>query len=430
MTFAAIGTLLAGCGNQDASPRAAPTAVADEWDAEQRKVLGAITFPVYTIEGMPMELGGYGHAPDGGELPPSDVRLTSVEEDTELYVDSEPVDEHEHDLRAEAAEQAEDYDDPGAKVVSSTRSLLVDGVKRPFAFAVAGESWAAMAQVGTVLVAVSGRGVDPDRLHLRRLADPTEALADTPRYAPERPERDVLDRRRVVDLTAGTALEADGAELAKVARPTLALVATDARSASWIGGRPALPAGTRWPTGDHGPMTFIAQLALTDLDPAAWPGPRDGHLHIFCDVDPENGGFDDAGACRVLHTVGAVAVRESPPDLNEYGELHQQHVVPTVGLTTPDRLGTDYDWEALWALREQLAAEQGWLNPEAQLLGWPTWQNDDNLGYLAELGGGTAADWTVLLQTGALDGDLYIGLPTADLAAGRFDRAQGIIEFD
>ncbi len=194
--------------------------------------------------------------------------------------------------------------------------------------------------------------------------------------------------------------------------------------------RPALPAGTRWPTGPHGPMTFIAQLALTDLDPAVWPGPRDGHLHIFCDVDPENGGFDDAGACRVLRSVGAVEVRDSPPDLNEYGELHRQRVVPTVGLTTPDRLGTDYDWEALWSLRERLAAEQGWLNSEGQLLGWPTWQNDDNLGSLAELGGGTAADWTVLLQTDALDGELYIGVPTADLAAGRFDRAEAIIEFD
>lgn len=428
MTFAAMCALLTGCGNQE-EPRPQAPAPVDEWGAEQRKVLGAARLPVYAPEGVAMELGGWGHAPEG-DAPPSDVRLTSVDEQTELSVDSEPVDEYEHDWRAEAAEQVGDRDDPDAKVVSSTRSVLVDGVKRPFAFASAGEDWAAIARVGEIVITVNARGVDPGTLHLRRLVDPLEVLSDTPKYAPLRETFDVLDRRRVSELTTGTPLEDSGPELAEAARPAFALLATDKASPSWIGGRPALPAGTRWPTGDHGPMTFIAQLALADLDPAVWPGPREGQLHIFCDVDPENGGFEDEGACRVLRSSGTVEVRDFPPDLEGYGELHQQRVEPSIGLTVPDRLGTDYDWEQLWSLRERLASEQGWLNSEGQLLGWPFWQNDDNLGYLAELGGGEAADWTVLLQTGALDGELYVALPTADLAAGRFDRAEAIIEFD
>ena len=74
--------------------------------------------------------------------------------------------------------------------------------------------------------------------------------------------------------------------------------------------------------------------------------------------------------------------------------------------------------------------EQGWNAVAGQLLGWGTWQNDDNMQYLAELGGGKAEDWSLLLQTDALDAELYIALPTADLAAGRFDRVEATVEYD
>jgi hypothetical protein len=36
----------------------------------------------------------------------------------------------------------------------------------------------------------------------------------------------------------------------------------------------------------------------------------------------------------------------------------------------------------------------------------------------------------LLLQTAALDAELYVMLPTADLVAGRFDRAEATIEHD
>lgn len=84
----------------------------------------------------------------------------------------------------------------------------------------------------------------------------------------------------------------------------------------------------------------------------------------------------------------------------------------------------------LWALKERLAIEQGWNHPAGQLLGWGAWQNEDDLAYLASLGGGKAEDWSLLLQTDALDAELYVALPTADLAKGRFDRAQATIEHD
>ncbi len=64
------------------------------------------------------------------------------------------------------------------------------------------------------------------------------------------------------------------------------------------------------------------------------------------------------------------------------------------------------------------------------MLGWPRWQNSDDMDYLADLSGGQADDWCLLLQTDALDAELYIALATEDLHAGRFDRAQATIEFD
>ena len=50
--------------------------------------------------------------------------------------------------------------------------------------------------------------------------------------------------------------------------------------------------------------------------------------------------------------------------------------------------------------------------------------------HLASLRGGQALEWTLLLQTDAVDAELYVALPTADLAAGRYDRAEAIIEHD
>jgi hypothetical protein len=118
-------------------------------------------------------------------------------------------------------------------------------------------------------------------------------------------------------------------------------------------------------------------------------------------------------------------------------------VKPRIGLTLPDEdaplmrsFGLGFsgerrsDVEELWKLKQRLHAEQGWHHRAGQLLGWPTWQHDDNLDYLASLRDRQALEWTLLLQTDALDAELYVVLPTADLAAARFDRAEATIEHD
>jgi hypothetical protein len=61
----------------------------------------------------------------------------------------------------------------------------------------------------------------------------------------------------------------------------------------------------------------------------------------------------------------------------------------------------------------------------------PDWQlESEDMDYLASLREGQALEWTLLLQTDALDAELYVVLPTADLAAARFDRAEAAIEHD
>ena len=78
------------------------------------------------------------------------------------------------------------------------------------------------------------------------------------------------------------------------------------------------------------------------------------------------------------------------------------------------------DFDELWTLKERLAIEQGWNNVAGRLLGWGTWQNDDNMELLASLGGGHAEDWTLLLQTDALDAELYVALPDRGPGQGPF----------
>ncbi len=406
-----------------------------KWEAEQRAILAGADFPVFAPEGLRVELGGWG----GGEGEP--VESVSLRHDVDdgpsIDVDSE-LDRDEHDFAYEAVELLEGH--ARADVVSASRSLRVDGVNRRFAFASAGEVWVAMGRVGDVTITVQARGIDVSEVRLRALADPTQVIDGTPEYRPHRPGLDVLDPRRVAELADSTPLKALGPKLAAVAQSGIALLAAGRAGSSWIGGEPSLPADTRWPDGTHGAMTFVAQLGLVDLPASVWTGPGSGHLHVFCDVDPDSGNIEGPGGCTILHSpAGAeLGVRRFPSELHEDNRLPKQMVKPSVGLTLPDpwatlmhTLGLDgVDFEKLWALKARVNAEQGWHNVAGRLLGWPTWQNDDYMEYIASLRGGQHEEWTLLLQTDALDAELYVALPTADLAAGSFERAEALVEHD
>jgi hypothetical protein len=385
--------MLAGCGAQE--PLTFPDA---EW-AEDPQILARADFPVFAPEGVPIEVGGWG-GDDSGPL--SSLSLRYDDKRREIDVES--------DTQGFGGEPADRLRDEG-KVVTGVKTLRVDGVDRQAAFASSGDRWVATMKVEDVTITVDATGYSPGDVRLRQLTDPLQAVEKRPRYVPLRPNYDVLDPRRAEHL-------------AEEAKPGIALLATKEPQASWFGGTPHLPDGVDWPEGDYGPLLFVGQLALADLPRRVWTGPATGTLHVFCAVDPENGSVDRPGACTVLHSRGSAQLRERafPPDLHvDHRRFARQFVTSSVGLTVPDE-----DWEFAYRIRE----EQGWREPAGQVLGWPTWQNDPNMDYLAELGGGRAADYSLLLQTNFMGTELYVAMPTADVEAGRFDRVQATVEFD
>lgn len=105
----------------------------------------------------------------------------------------------------------------------------------------------------------------------------------------------------------------------RMARPTLLLAPTKTPGFSKLGGEPEMPAGARWPSGEHGPLAFVAQLDLAEVRAAGGPDwlPESGTLHFF--NDDQRYGFADH--VRVLFTPDEEQrVPRLPPP-----ELHRRH---------------------------------------------------------------------------------------------------------
>jgi hypothetical protein len=451
-----------------------------EWEEQQRgehqRLLASVRFPLYAPEGMAVELGGWSGS-DG--RPPSEVTLfhegltvasapghgewRSLEQQAarELtHLMGDPLEEWPERsdagrtlwLRAREREQAR----AAAKAEHGSRDLLVDGIAVPFAVAHAGDRWVAAGMVGKVQLTVTARDVPIEAVRLRALADPTRLDGG---FVPLRAQRDPLDPIRVIDLAQGTPLEDIAGELAALARPGLRLVAVDGPAAvgtSKLGGRPDLPAGSTWPlgAGDDGqdPLTFFGQLALADLDPAVWPGPRSGLLSVFLAFEVEYYGIDRSGAAHLVHTPAGTPLIPLAFPAALPAELHlpEEPVHAMAQLTLPgvsvepamplEPFGFSYgepradETDTLHELTALLADERDRRPERARMLGWPTLVQGDTLLGLAGLGVGheharaAYVDWALLLQT-EIDGvGIYVGLPIADLATGRFDRAEATAE--
>ncbi len=450
-----------------------------EWEEQRRgehqRLLASVTFPLYAPEGMAVELGGWGGS--DGE-PPSEVTLFHEG----LTVASAPRDRQWQSLEQQAAQELiqlmgdpleawPERSDAGltlwlrarereqasaaAKAEHVPRDLLVDGIAVPFAVAHAGDRWVAAGIVGKVQLTVTARDVPIEAVRLRALADPTRLDGG---FVPLRAQRDALDPMRVVDLAQGTPLEDIAGELAALARPGLRLVAVDgpaAAGATKLGGRPDLPAGSTWPLGageDQDPLTFFGQLALADLDPAVWPGPRSGLLSVFLAFEVEYYGIDRSGAAHLVHTPAGTSLAPLAFPAALPAELHlpEEPVQAVAQLTMPgvsvepamplEPFGFSYgepradQTDALHELTTLLTDEHDRRPERARMLGWPTLVQGDTLFGLVALGVGpdharaAYVDWALLLQT-EIDGvGIYVGLPIADLATGRFDRAQATAE--
>lgn len=211
-------------------------------------------------------------------------------------------------------------------------------------------------------------------------------------------------------------------------------------------------------------MTFFGQVALADLDPAIWPGPRTGLLSVFCHQHRAHWGVEEPGSARIVHVAdGAVLQPRLPPEtFDDDFLLEDVAVVVRRELTMPHPSALvmepfDFWWDrprhrdeqAYWSLVVRLGERHGVEDWRAQhrILGWPRLEQDDVMHSLAsmrlEAGGvpydtpemlAQARDWRLLLQLDSFGlgtsfgdgGRLYAGILAQDLEAGRFDRVQAI----
>ena len=92
--------------------------------------------------------------------------------------------------------------------------------------------------------------------------------------------------------------------VAPLAKPAVHLVKSSARTSSYLGGTPALPAGIAWPSKGGKPLTLLASLDLASLSQTlATPWlPTSGRLLFFYDIDNQPWGFDtdDRGRWAVI----------------------------------------------------------------------------------------------------------------------------------
>lgn len=263
---------------------------------------------------------------------------------------------------------------------------------------------------------------------------------------------DLDDFRR---LTAGTAIEDATEELHALLRPGLRATrgGAPATGQSKVGGEPDLPAGTDWPAIDDEPLAFFGQLDLAVLDPDVWPGPREGLLSVFVRSVEHAPIPWGVGGVRILHHApGTALAAHSSPEVLQFEE--QRIVSFTREWTLPDHAAGQED-PALYGVDihtngpradafQRLCGTldcRGYSTDFAPVVaGWPMSLQSPVFGaftmdaiediedfdeaamFAAEAA--AAEDWFLLLQFATDDGGFVsVGLPTEDLRAGRWDRA-------
>lgn len=239
-----------------------------------------------------------------------------------------------------------------------------------------------------------------------------------------------LQIRRVL---AGRGVPADIA----LARASEGIVLVeDGEGPSRIGGPALLPPGQEWPhTSDGRPLSFLAALDLAALGAFA-PLPASGTLLVYCDVEFEDLDFVDG--TRVFHVPGS-PVPATAPDGASTADAIGLTGVRTLVPGSPEELpeAASDAWDELWSgpCHQLLGTSfdvQGPVLDEIEYW-FGTFGPDSRQRFSEEERTGTG--WTLLGQIdsteGLMFGDagaLYLTIPDADLAAGRFDRVMGIMQ--
>lgn len=124
----------------------------------------------------------------------------------------------------------------------------------------------------------------------------------------------------------------------RLARPTLLLVPTTGESFSKLGGTPDLPEDLKWPAGEGGPRTLLAQIDLAELPVGHgvdWL-PREGRLYAF--YDPGQQGLGDI--VQVIHSRSEVRMSAAGLEKLRLRERRVSFEVRT-SLPTTDWLNVD-----------------------------------------------------------------------------------------
>jgi uncharacterized protein YwqG len=224
-------------------------------------------------------------------------------------------------------------------------------------------------------------------------------------------------------------------------------------TASRLGGVPHAPPGWSWPLCQTEPLFFLGQINCAELQglPAAEKLPRSGLLAFFADHDAFNGCTRDyANGFAVYHWTDLEHLTPaiSPLELQLKFPLCALAFRPMVDVPDPTaRLIRELDWgnDDKWAysdLREAIC-DHGIPEPHralthhSKLFGWPGWVQYESK-EMAELDkvhglhlllqleaftdGSTWAEW------GRGGGKLYFLIRDADLAVGRFDRCEFVMQ--
>ena len=274
---------------------------------------------------------------------------------------------------------------------------------------------------------------------------------------------------RAALLRAGLGGHADA--LVDAARPSIRLDADagpdhDRVGASRLGGEPDLPPGAEWPRKAGAPLSFVAQLDLSELAPYDVEGvlPTDGLLSFFYDATTQQAwGFDpeDRGSWELRHVAPDEELRRTPApdDLDRAGRLRPVGWRPrgelafaTFDSLAVDRLGLTRDETIAYSdlletddetihrvLGHPDPVQSGEMQLECQLAANGVWCGSPEGYEDPRVPGLTpgAADWQLLLQVDSQEetdmmwgdlGRLYVWIRDEDLAARRFDRTWVILQ--
>jgi uncharacterized protein YwqG len=223
-------------------------------------------------------------------------------------------------------------------------------------------------------------------------------------------------------------------------------------TASKLGGMPHAPPGWVWPLCQTEPLFFLGQINCAELRglPAAEKLPSSGLLAFFADHDAFNGCTGDhKDAFAVYHwtDLNQLALAAPPVELQRTLPLCALAFRPMIEV--PDsttRFIEELDWGdddrfAYTDLREAIydhgiPERHRGLTSHSKLFGWPAWvqYESEEMAELDRLYGlhlllqlDAFTDGTTYAEWGG-GGSLYFMIRDADLAAGRFDRCEFVMQ--